>query len=394
MGFLGSILGTQSGNTGGAGLNYSAGSANIQNPVTTQQATGAYDQTQQGLAQQQAFLQALQAQGGVGNQSAVFQQQQGLANQLQDAANGVGPNPALNQLNQTTGQNVANQAALMASQRGASANPALLARQAAMQGAATQQQAAGQAATMNAQQQIAARQQLQAQQGAMAGLAGQQVGQQAGALAGYNQAAQGEQQNLLSGIGQQNNANVANQSSMNSSNAGVSQVAAQGQSKAGYGVLGALGQAAMPVPKAFGGEITMPKSGPQSIVGRHLYSPPPGTKMADGGPVLTPQMTPPPAQDSDSPSIDPKMIATLLAAKGGKIEKQPVMGEKLAKEGKVVPGKAKVKGNSYANDTVPALLSAGEVVIPRSVMQSSDPTGNAAKFVQAILAKQGLKKTK
>jgi len=54
-----------------------------------------------------------------------------------------------------------------------------------------------------------------------------------------------------------------------------------------------------------------------------------------------------------------------------------------------VPGQASVKGNSYDNDTVPAILSPGEVVIPRDVMQSKDPAQEAAKFVAAILAKKG-----
>jgi hypothetical protein len=35
-----------------------------------------------------------------------------------------------------------------------------------------------------------------------------------------------------------------------------------------------------------------------------------------------------------------------------------------------VPGKAKVMGNSKLNDTVPAMLSPGEVVLPRTVVQN------------------------
>lgn len=79
-----------------------------------------------------------------------------------------------------------------------------------------------------------------------------------------------------------------------------------------------------------------------------------------------------------------------LAANGGKV----VNGEQLAAKGKMVPGKPKVGGakNSYANDNVKALLSPGEIVLPRSVTQSKDPVNNAAKFVQAVMAKQGLKK--
>ena len=50
--------------------------------------------------------------------------------------------------------------------------------------------------------------------------------------------------------------------------------------------------------------------------------------------------------------------------------------------------KAVKKGNSYANDKVPALLSEGEVVIPRNVMQSKDPARGAAQFVAQVMAKR------
>lgn len=107
-------------------------------------------------------------------------QQQGVANQLantgqqyQGIANGSGPNPAQNALNQATGQNVANQAALMASSRGASANSGAIARQAAMQGGALQQNSAGQAATLQSQQQLAGLAGLQANQQAQGAVYGQ-----------------------------------------------------------------------------------------------------------------------------------------------------------------------------------------------------------------------------
>jgi hypothetical protein len=73
-----------------------------------------------------------------------------------------------------------------------------------------------------------------------------------------------------------------------------------------------------------------------------------------------------------------------LLASGGMIN----MGDKL-RQGGSVPGKAVVKGDSYANDKVNARLSPGEVVIPRHIMQGPDPANNAAKFVAACLAKSG-----
>ena len=59
--------------------------------------------------------------------------------------------------------------------------------------------------------------------------------------------------------------------------------------------------------------------------------------------------------------------------------------------GKTVPGKPKVAGakNSYANDTVPATLDEGGIVLPRSVTKAKDPSKEAAKFVAAIMAKKG-----
>lgn len=187
MGGLSGMMGT-AGGTAGSGVS-------IMNPVDQGQVNTAYQQTQQGLTQQNQFLQALQAQNGVGNQSSVF-------NQLQGTANGTGANPAQAQLAQATGQNVAAQTAMMAGQRGSSSNVGLMARQAATQGANTQQQAVGQAATMQANQSLNAL-------NSMGSLATNQVGQQANATNAYSSAAQGQQQNLIGGVASANTANSA-----------------------------------------------------------------------------------------------------------------------------------------------------------------------------------------
>jgi len=55
-----------------------------------------------------------------------------------------------------------------------------------------------------------------------------------------------------------------------------------------------------------------------------------------------------------------------------------------ASQGGSVQGKASVFGDSEANDTVPAWLSPGEIVLPRSVTQSGNAPEAAAAFVQAI----------
>ena len=135
---------------------------------------GQVDQSQGDAA---SFAQRLRNQSGIENQQNVFQQAQNLSGQYGQLAQGQGPNPAQNMLAQATANNIANQNALMAGQRGAGANAGLIARQAAQQGAGVQQQAAGQAATLGAQQQIAAMGGQQAQQQLMGGLAGNQVQQ-------------------------------------------------------------------------------------------------------------------------------------------------------------------------------------------------------------------------
>lgn len=54
--------------------------------------------------------------------------------------------------------------------------------------------------------------------------------------------------------------------------------------------------------------------------------------------------------------------------------------------GGMVPGNAKFPGDHPANDTVPAHLSPGELVLPRSIMTSHDPGDVAKKFVQYVQA--------
>lgn len=210
MGFVSGLLGT-AGGVNGTGISGPSG-------VDPGQLSTAYNQTQAGIKQQQDFVNALGQQNGLGNQTSVF-------NQLQGVANGTGPNPAQAMLNQATGNNTANQAALMAGQRGAGANPALIARQAAMQGGANQQQAAGQAATMQAQQSLGAI-------GQMGGIAGQQVGQQQQGLNSLNQNSLQQQSNLM-GL----------QSNINSANAGLAGSTMSGQQNLMGSITGGIGSA-------------------------------------------------------------------------------------------------------------------------------------------------------
>ena len=318
MSFVGDLF------SSGSGARFQANNA----PLVTQDAgmlqgeyNQTYDQSYDALKRQQDFVNALQAQGGLQNQANVFGQQQALANQLQGVANGTGPNPALAQLNQTTNANIANQAALMAGQRGAGANAGLLARQAAQQGGALQQQAVGQGATLQAQQQLAAMQALGQQQAQLQGTATNQVAQQAQGLGALNSAAQGLYGGVNQAIAGQNSANIQNQSQMNSANGAI----AQGNQKAQSGLIGGL--------------------------------------LGGAGSALQPSIT--------------KAVSSIFAHGG-----------------KVPEGSAPVAGDSPKNDTVPAMLSPNEIVIPRSITMGPNAPQEAAKFVAQELAKHHTKMAK
>lgn len=348
------------GNDQGAG--FSAAQAPLIQGVTANQADTAYGAAQTGLQQQQQLAQALAAQNGIGNQSSVFNQQQQLAQALQNQANGQGPNPAQAALNQSTGQNVATQAALMAGQRGTGANAGLESRQIAQQGAATQQAAVGQGATLQAQQQLAAQSSLQQQQANMANLATQQVGQQQQAVSGYNQAAQGEQGQVLGAIGQLNNASVGATSSMNSANEAISGVNANNSSKFVSGAINGAAGALAPKPSAAtGGMVGKDKIGNNPKIAQ--------VQEKDRYPhALLPDHL--------------KLVADVYHSDKMAYGGMPLQG------GGSVPGQAKIAGNSFKNDTVDAELSPDEIVLPRSVTMSEDPAKAAAEFVTKTLAEK------
>lgn len=491
------LLGQERGLQNQLGAN--AGAANV---------GSAYQQAQH-LANQQAGLQATGAQGtalsqqqamnnqlsgaagsGIQAQQSALAAQQDLAAQYQGIANGTGPNPAQAMLNQQTGANVANQAALMAGQRGAASNVGLIARQAAQQGAATQQQAVGQGATMQAQQSLNALGQIgntqsniasqgaglvgqaqsgigaaqgaasnitaqqQAQQQALAGQAAAQVGQQqtqqqlaanqANTMAGQQiaQTQNATQANLSNAqlqqqtLAAQNNANVAMQSNINSANAGLAGQQMQGQQGIIGGTANAVG-AGVKMALAEGGEAKKPKkmaygeppvntapapvveastaqtSGPQSGFGKFLKGAfAPQNKPEEGafslansnnkGAMALQQgfgnlgsiggmfkSEPPKTKPNAYTGADVNTTSnTMAAAKGGMAKKRDFTSGGNVKASNEKQ-KAVKSGNSYDNDKIPAMLSEGEVVIPRDVMQGKDPIRGAADFVAKVMAKRG-----
>lgn len=397
MGAVGGLLGL-GGGAGGTGFSVNPGTDAGQLQTT-------YNQNQDAYQQQQSLLQALQGQGGLQKQGDIY-------NQLQNVASGQGPNPAQNMLNQATGQNVANQAALMAGQRGAASNVGLMARQAGQQGAQLQQQAAGQGATMQAQQSLGALGQAAGQANTMAG---QQIGQTQA-----NQAAIQNEQAILHGA---NNA-------MNTVNGGLAGNVMQGQ----RGVIGGLfGAGAGALGLAGGGEVpNASRVAPQSAFAKALHgfsnsyqasnasSKDPGVDalqkgITDFGTAIGNKIRGPmsslnsgiKAGSNQVLGSSPEMIQypSFNAAHGGKVPAMVSPGEGYLKpqeaaavaKGKApveqvvekIPGKAKVGGDSFKNDTVKRNLDAGGIVIPRSVMNSNDPARGAADFVRAVLARKG-----
>ena len=350
MGAISGMLGL-AGGVGGTGF-AGPSAANIQSFVTPEQIKQAYQGTQGGLEQQQALLQALQQQQGIANQAQVY-------NQLQNIVGGGGPNPALAQLAQTTGQNIAAQQALMAGQRGAAQNVGMLARQAGMQGGALQQQAAGQAATLAAQQQMSA-----------LGQAGQMATTQAGQQIAQTQAAQQAQaQQQAQLMGQQqayNQQQIQQQAAINAANA---QLAGQTMGMAGSAIGGVM--------QGLGGGLAggLMKSAAPVPAG---VTPKP---MAEGGDVAN-EMTTTPATFGQFLKENYKPQAF---AKGGCVHDYRAGGHVKAKS---AHEKAVKSGDNYANDKIPAVLSEHEIVIPRSVTMGPNPIKGSADFVAKVMAKR------
>lgn len=346
MGSIGGMLGL-AGGQGGTGFSTPSG-------TNAGQINQAYQGQQNAMQGQQGLLSALQGQNGLGNQSQVYNQYQGIAN-------GQGPNPAQAMLNQSTGANVANQAAMMAGQRGAGANVGMMARQAGQQGMQAQQQAAGQGASMQAQQALGAL----GQAGGMANnMAANQIGQ-----TNANVASQQNEQGILQGANSANNqiqGQLAN-TTMQGQQAMVG--GAMNAAGAGSGLIG--GKSGVSSLMGAEGGMVPDVNSPQSIFGQALTQPQP--MMSQGGKV--------PAMVSPGERFLKPNEAKAVAK--GQVDPKNV-GEKIG-------GNASVKGDSYKNDTVKKDLEVGGIVLPRSIENSKNPSQEAAKFVRAYLSKKGKK---
>jgi hypothetical protein len=74
---------------------------------------------------------------------------------------------------------------------------------------------------------------------------------------------------------------------------------------------------------------------------------------------------------------------------GGLLQGGGALLTKMMSEGGHVPGHAAFGGDSYANDTVPAMLSPGEIVIPRSKAHDPDL---AKEFIDHLMSTKSKKK--
>jgi hypothetical protein len=336
------------------------------------------------------------AQNGYNQFNQNLGQEQGLNQQLGQIASGQGPNPAQTMLSQQTGQIVANQNALMAGQRGASSNVGLIARQAAQQGAATQQQAVGQGATMQAQQSLGAL----GQEAALQGQIGNQVTSEQNAntsLFGNAAAANNAQNNsLISNYGMaqginaniaQNNANAVNNTTSGVLNGGasiLSALAAGGEVDPGAPIVAEPSAPNIDIPS-----VSVPQQSSSSGksggggTGGGIASL--AALFAKGGNICQGPHKSHVAnflsQGGEAHGLVPAMVSPgERYLNPEEVKKVVENGENPLKLGKKFGGTAKVKGDSLKNDTVPADLEEGGVVIPRHVMNKKS-ADKAALFV-------------
>lgn len=295
-----------------------------------------------GPASETAFKGAEQATfGALAGSGQVGQEQAALGEALRAQAEGRTPSLAQMQFARALEQSQAAAASQLASARGLS--PAQAQRMLMTRQAAAQQQAAGQSGMLRLQEQ-------QAAQAALGNLLGQRRQQELlggqlaaglyGTAGGLGMEQARMQQQAALALQQQ-----ANLEAQRNAQLVGSLVGAAGTLGTAYLTGGA--SAAAP---AIAGAMSSPM-GAQGMSA--------ATGMAPSAPTLgvSSQLTNP---------FAPR-------ARGGAME---------------VPGKAKFKGDTRSNDTVPALLSPGEIVLPRSVAQDEEAPEKAKKFVEAIKTKK------
>ena len=324
--------------------------------------------------------QAAQAQQGAAQQAAMEPYgESSYIKYVGDMARGQGgPSAAQIQASQNLAQAIAQSRGMAAAQRGI--NPALAARQAAMGQAGLAQQGATEAAKLRAAEQLGA-----------LGAWGEQVSGKRAA------AAQLESARISGQMAKDIEASRGQRSMFGGLLGGVAGAFIGGPA-------GAAAGASIGSQMAYGGEIpesqmnlkpTHDNQGCYACGGpvRHMAAG--GMPMLEaGGSTVRPPLPPPSkmpaygaalssvgkALQKDYGSSDPNAIiqSTLGYGYGGAVN--------MTGGGKV-PGQAQYAGDTLANDTVPAMLSPKEIVIPRSIALADDAGDKAKAFVEAIRSK-------
>ena len=313
---------------------------------------------QQSQFQRAGFYDALAEAQRVGR--GIAGQQQSLADILAARARGEGTSLAELQLQQTLEANRrAAAGALSAAGRGI--NPALAQRLLLQQQSTLGQQAAGQGAILRAQEQLAAQQALGQQLGTMSGAeqaqfsSAGQLGLGQEKLGVETQEAQRQREldvALANQRAEQERQRLQQVQEQQIQEASAEQREAAGEAAVEAGKFAAKGAAAGLF--AQGGKVEAKKQMPKAkIIAAHA------------------------AAKKAIPDFKKQ-----YGEKGEGIAYATMM--KAARENKLAEGDL-AKLDNEKNDVVPAMLSPGEAVIPRSIMMSPKPAAAAAKFVDALL---------
>jgi hypothetical protein len=289
------------------------------------------DRTALGGAAEYDFLRA--AQQAEADQAAARQRQMELADLVGARARGEGVSVAELMLRQQTDQLQNQQAGLVASQRGM--NPALQRRLITQQAANAQQQMNAQGALLRAQEQQAAQALLGQQLGGMRSQDQSMYG--TGARAGL------EQTGMLGNLAQGDRDARFREEALRQ------QQAAYASQRYGD-VFRQAGEIAKPIASAVTGNPAFMMGG--------------SSPMAPGAPNT----------------------AAIPTGDYGPVGYSPAYPINRAMGG-MVPGYA-TGGDNPKNDVVPAWLSPGEAVIPRSIMQRPDAPSAAAEFVAMLQERQ------
>lgn len=321
------------------------------------------------------------------NLSPWIAQNQTLANQLQAQSAGGGPNPAQLQLQQNA-QQIA-QAQAMQNAQNRALSPGLAARMAGQNAVQAGQQAAGTAAAQQAQQQLGSQQALGNLISSQQHNINSASAVNAGVAAGNQQAAQGAVSGLLNGAAAA--LSLARGGMVPHFELGGPVMGSEFASVPAQPSLGANIGYLTPSPE-FGPNLGAMNFGVNQLqmpeLGQSVYGNAPASQNSEEAK----QKRSGKLFDFGDPVAALARFQGMTMSKGGQVEgPKSFIGKhiKSFKSGGPVRGKAKVEGDSLKNDTVRAMLSPGEIVLPRSVTTANDAPQRAARFVAAVLAKHG-----